>query len=356
MEQPHNEEGLKMHHVGDGSSFVSVTGDEYFDIFPVWDWQKIPGTTVVQKPVLPHWKHIARRGLTDFVGGVSDGKYGAVAMDFKSAHDPLQARKAWFFFDDEYVCLGSSITAQADYPVVTTLNQCLLDSNVVVRSKKAEVTLHKGVHSLAQVSWIFHDSVGYVFTAPQKVNIGNTTSTGKWSDINHQASASADPVSKEVFSAWLDHGVRPQSATYEYIVLPASTPGQVDRYAKDSPVEILANSSALQAVHHRALSRTAIVFYEPGTIRTADNVSISANSACVVMARTNGKGIEELVVSDPTQKLAKLQLRVSAMIEVSGANWTSSWDKKEKQSVIDIELPQAGYAGQSVVLAIPLPQ
>src|SRR5690606_36266903 len=76
MEQPHNEEGLKMHHVGDGSNFVPLSGQEYYDIFPVWDWQKIPGTTVVQKPVHPHWKEIAKWGLTHFVGGASDGRYG----------------------------------------------------------------------------------------------------------------------------------------------------------------------------------------------------------------------------------------------------------------------------------------
>lgn len=159
-EQPHNEEGLKMHHLGDGSNFISITGKEYFDIFPVWDWQKIPGTTAVQKPVHPHWKEIAKKGLTDFVGGVTDGKYGAVAMDFKSSHDPLKARKAWFFFEDEYVCLGSSITSEAETPVVTTLNQCLLNSDVAVQSKKNRLILQKGKHELHNVNWIIHGGVG----------------------------------------------------------------------------------------------------------------------------------------------------------------------------------------------------
>ena len=73
VEVPHNEEGLKNHHFADGSNFLSRTGREYIDIFPVWDWQKIPGTTVVQKPALPHWNQIVKKGLTDFVGGVSNG-------------------------------------------------------------------------------------------------------------------------------------------------------------------------------------------------------------------------------------------------------------------------------------------
>jgi chondroitin AC lyase len=33
---------------------------------------------------------------------------------FKSVHDPLKAHKAWFFFDNEYVCLGAGINSDAD--------------------------------------------------------------------------------------------------------------------------------------------------------------------------------------------------------------------------------------------------
>src|SRR5690606_24867433 len=130
-----------------------------FNIYPVWDWQKIPGTTVVQKPELPHWKEIAKKGLTDFVGGVSDGEYGAATFDFASAHDPLKARKSWFFFDREYVSLGAGIKSEASYPVVTTINQTLLDSEVVVKRKDASEKLQAGQHILEGVSWVFHGKI-----------------------------------------------------------------------------------------------------------------------------------------------------------------------------------------------------
>ncbi|HMD01043.1 MAG TPA: polysaccharide lyase family 8 super-sandwich domain-containing protein, partial [Ferruginibacter sp.] len=74
MEQPHNEEGILNHHYSDGASFITRTGKEYYDIFPVWDWVKIPGTTITQKPSIPHWNQLAKKGLRDFVGGVTDGK------------------------------------------------------------------------------------------------------------------------------------------------------------------------------------------------------------------------------------------------------------------------------------------
>jgi chondroitin AC lyase len=143
MEQPHNEEGLKMHHFADGSNFISLTGEEYFNIFPVWDWLKIPGATIVQSPSVPHWNEIAKKGLSEFVGGVTDGIYGATAFDFQSPHDPLKAHKAYFFFDKEYVSMGSGISSDTSYPVFTTINQCLLTSDVVVKAADNVATLKR---------------------------------------------------------------------------------------------------------------------------------------------------------------------------------------------------------------------
>ncbi len=56
----------------------------------------------------PHWQQLAKKGLTDFAGGVSDGRYGVAAFDFASVHDPLKAHKLGSF-DKEIVCLGAGI-------------------------------------------------------------------------------------------------------------------------------------------------------------------------------------------------------------------------------------------------------
>ena len=159
MEEPYNGEGLMNHHRGDGTNYLSRTGDEYFDLAPVNDWQKIPGATIVQKPQLPSEKEIQKRGLTDFAGAVTDGKYGAVAFDFKSPHDPLQAKKGWFFFDNEYVCLGAGISSDSKFPVATTLNQCLLKGNVVVHAKDQSSILSNGNREIKEVQWMLHDGV-----------------------------------------------------------------------------------------------------------------------------------------------------------------------------------------------------
>lgn len=82
---------------------------------------KMPGENEIQK-----W------GLTDYVGAVTDGTYGAVGFDFKSPHTGLAAKKVWFFFDKTYVCLGTNISSRMKNQVLTTVNQCLLNGEVTV--------------------------------------------------------------------------------------------------------------------------------------------------------------------------------------------------------------------------------
>lgn len=353
MEEPYNEEGLKNHHFADGSNFISVTGKEYFDIFPVWDWQKIPGTTIVQKPALPHWKQITKKGLGTFVGGVTNGIYGASAIDFISPHDPLKARKSWFFFDREFVCLGSAITSEAAYPVNTTLNQCLLNDKVVIKANKEHTQLKTGVHQLKDVSWIAHHGVAYIFPSTADAHLNNSPATGNWRQINHHPWATEEPVQKDVFTLWLDHGTKPQNASYAYIVVPGMDASSIDNYNKRSEITILANTPETQAVQHKGLNRTMIVFYQPGKIKVSNELTITAGDQCMVMLQTSGKTISELVVSDPTRILRTIQLSVNTQIETKGLNWQSSWNKKMKTSVIKIDLPtDEALAGTSVVLQL----
>ncbi|WP_343703573.1 polysaccharide lyase family 8 super-sandwich domain-containing protein [Chitinophaga sp.] len=311
MEEPHNEEGIKNHHYGDGSFFISRTGQEYFNIYPVWDWQKIPGATILQKADVPHWKQLAKKGRTHFAGGVSDGVYGAAAFDFASVHDPLKAHKAWFFFDNEIVCLGAGIHADTALPVLTTLNQCLLNKQVAVGANNKTTTLKTGKHALQNVSWVWHDSVAYVFPQPAGVNITNGEATGNWRQITHQAWATTATVREHVFSLWLDHGVQPQNASYAWVAVPNTSTASAAAYSKNMPVKILANTPALQAVQHTGLQRTGVVFYEAGSVKVNDRLTLAATQPCIVMIKADGAAVTALTVAEPTQKLASLQLKVN---------------------------------------------
>ena len=100
-----NEENLSGYHLADGALYLYQGGDEYTDIFPVWDWRKIPGVTCAQTDI-PAFKTSSIE--SDFVGGVSDGTHGCAALDY--VRDGVVAKKAWFFGANSVVCLGAGIS------------------------------------------------------------------------------------------------------------------------------------------------------------------------------------------------------------------------------------------------------
>ena len=351
MEVPYNSEGLFNHHRGDGVNHISVTGDEYYNIWPVYDYQKIPGTTVMQKQQMPEPREIQKLGETDFVGAVTDGIYGAAAFDFKSPHDPLIARKAWFFFDDEYVCLGAGISCKEDdLPVVTTLNQCLLRDDVTISSNNNKTIIEKGENEYNDVDWVFHDGIGYVFPETVSVHIKNSEASGSWWRINKQSDSPKEEITLDVFKIWLDHGNRPSDEKYEYIVVPAASANKLAESKKN--VEIIANSPYLQAVKQNKLQMFQAVFYKAGEVEINDDFKLVTDNPGIVMLKMNGDKVEKISVADPNREMKQFHLSISEKIDNPGEYLNAVWDENEKLTHITILLPQGNYAGDSVTIKL----
>lgn len=350
MEIPYNSEGLLNHYLGNGSNFISRSGTEYYDIFPVFDYQKIPGATLVQYPDFPPPEEIQQAGITDFVGGVTDGIFGAAAFDFKSKHDSIEAKKAWFFFDGRYLCLGAGISSAAGSPVVTTLNQCLLKPGTVVMAGGKRDRPSGGTHNPQQLSWIWHDSVGYVFPDFQEVHLSNKTQTGSWYRISRQSNSSREQLSRDVFKLWIDHGLRPRNANYAYFVIPATSEEEVARFSAGNYMEILANGPDLQAVEDTREGIVQMVFYAPGAVTAGGNMQITAGTPGMLMIRSSDKGIGAITVSDPTRKLDTFRFSINKKIEATGENVSTSWDPDEERTEILVKLPSGDYAGKSVTV------
>lgn len=351
MEQPYNSEGLLNHYRGDGANHIYTRGDEYFDIAPVYDYQKIPGTTIMQMPEFAPENEIQKLGLTDFVGAVTDGKYGAAAFDFHSPHDPLIARKSWFFFDKEYVCLGAGISGRnKDLSVVTTLNQCLLKDDVTISKKAQKSMVSKGAQELDEIDWVYHDGIGYVFPNPSKINLKNSEATGSWWKINKQTDSPKDEVSLNVFKLWIDHGKRPSDAAYEYIVVPATSVDEMEQNTSKESIQILSNTPEIQGVKHLKLEICQIVFYTSGEVEVAPGITVKSESPAIVMVKIHDNKITDISATDPTRQLSKINLSVSTKIEKVGDGFAVSWDASKKKSDISIALPQGDYAGQSVTI------
>lgn len=352
MEEPYNSEGLLNHHRGDGANHISRTGDEYFDIFPVFDYQKVPGATIMQKENLPAPNQIQKLGQTDFVGAVTDGIYGAVAFDFKSPHDPLIARKSWFFFDEEYVCLGAGISCKQQLPVVTTVNQCLLRGEVTLSSGNQKSVIARGEDQFENVNWIFHDGVGYVFPEPAEVQLKNNAATGSWWDISKQSDSPKEKVSMDVFKLWLDHGKRPSDESYQYIVVPATSEEKIEQNSSKKNIAILANTPQIQAAMNTELGICQAVFYKGGELYMADNLKLVIDNPGIMMLKMKNGQITEVSVADPNRELMRFNFSVALKIEKSGENFRAVWNADKKTTNFSIDLPQDNYAGNSVTIKL----
>lgn len=352
MEVPYNSEGLLNHHYADGSNFISRTGQEYYNIWPVYDWQKIPGTTVVQKPSLPPETEIQKRGLTEFVGAVTNGKIGAAVFDFKCLIDPLAAKKSWFFFEDEYVCLGTGINYSGDLPVVTTINQSLSVGNVVAMKGSGRSVINKGENRIENVKWILHDEIAYIFPEPADLFLSDKAQTGSWYRINQQSDSPKDEISMEVFKIWMDHGRRPSNAGYSYIVVPSVSEEELSSVNAEKNIEILANTADIQAVRHNILNVCQIVFFRAGEIQVTPGMNIRMDSPGLIMVRMEGKNIKEISVSDPSRSLGRIHFSASVRIDKRGNDYKAVWDEAKGLTEISVDLPQGVYAGQSVTVLL----
>jgi chondroitin AC lyase len=352
MEEPYNSEGLLNHHRGDGANHISRTGDEYYDIFPVFDYQKVPGATIMQKENLPAPNQIQKLGETNFVGAVTDGIYGAAAFDFKSPHDPLIARKSWFFFDNEYVCLGAGISCKQQLPVATTINQCLLRGDVTLSVNNRKSVIAKGEKQFEHVDWIFHDGIGYVFPEPAEIQLKNSAATGSWWDISKQSDSPKEEVSLDIFKLWVTHGERPSDASYEYIVVPATSVEKLEQNSSKNNITILANTPEIQAVMNTDLEICQAVFYKGGEVEIAENLNLLSDNPGIVMLKMNNGQPGEISVTDPNRELTRFNLSVSVKIEKNGENFSTVWDADKGITHISIELPQDNYAGDSVTIQL----
>ena len=128
------------------------------------------------------------------------------------------------------------------------------------------------------------------------------------------------------FELWFDHGVSPENATYEYVLLPGMDAAETQSYASSPDIEILSNTPEVQAVREKNTGVSAYVFWQAGSF---DGITVT--QPMMVMTRETDAGLE-LSVSDPTHKLqsASITLEGSYSLQeadsrITAANQTGSF-------------------------------
>ena len=325
-----NKENLYGRYMPDGATNIQVNGPEYFNIMPIWEWDKIPGTTSrnyqQDRLTTVNW---GETGYNAFSGGVSDGIYGATAYDLK--YDSVSAKKAWFFFDQQIVCLGAGINSNTPEEVTTTVNQAWLNGNVKLpdhQTVKAEQLIN---YDAKKQPWFYHANIGYYFPNGGALSLSTKKQTGNWFKINN--SFSKDEISGDVFKFWINHGVNPHDASYAYIVMPALKSEKAMEAYDPKTITILSNTADQQAVYHQQLNMLQAVFYKPSQLEM-EMFSITVDKPCILMIKEVNGNKKQLFISDPLYKEKSINVVYK--------------DKRTgKSNSMKIDLPNGPYLGST---------
>lgn len=310
-----NSENLRGWFTGDGMNYL-YNGDlkQFCDGFwPTVDAYRLPGITcdptAVKTPPDVVSGYLRAKGETSttaypWVGGAKLGNYGAAGMQLDTWGVSLTAKKSWFMFDDEIVCLGAGITSTDGRPIETIIENRKLNSIgsnpfTVNSTQKSQVLGWS--ENLAQVQWAHlggnlpGSDIGYYFPQPASIYATREARTGSFSEIN--ADGSSDPITRNYLRMNFSHGSNPANATYQYAILPGRDANRTAQYSLAPHFSVLKNDANVQAVSETSLGITAANFWTDSS-QSAGVISVNKKSS--VLVQNDGTYLT-VAICDPTQ-------------------------------------------------------
>lgn len=301
-----NNENLKGGNLSLGSTCIRTDGSEYYNIFSMWDWERVPGTTstIGSTGVKGEW---GVKGKTSFVGGITIPEYSL--MTYAMNANQVKANKSYFCFNDIILCLGTNINSSLKKEVYTTINQCFLDKRLEIYSKQSKLKYNYFFDEKNNnINKIIHKDIIYYLPNTTNLGVKSEKRTGNWNDIN--ASGNKTPESADIFSIVISHGIAPINASYSYIIAPF-------RATMDEEIlnfSIVANDESLQAVLDKKNNILQIVFLQPSKLHIS-NATIGVNAPIIMIIRNLNQENTEFFVAEPTQQLKNVTITYNNKIQ-----------------------------------------
>jgi len=279
-----NEENLKGDLLNSGDGYFISNGNEYYDLMPFWDWQKLPGITNFKGDI----KNKIRQ--QKFVGNVSDGGCGLAVMDYslEKNDQSLKAKKFWASYKNITVALIAGIkTKNLAKSAFTVLDQCRWQGDVTLN--RMGNILQEKIHNYDHIDWVYQNHFVYIPLGKDSIEIQLKNKTASWSEINK--SENSEIVKDKIFMPLMIHS--PANTASGYVVAFASTPQQAEVIANNPSWKILRNDSICQAV---AFDKKTVMaaFYKAEKTRLS-NLFISVNKPCLILVSEGA-----IYISDPS--------------------------------------------------------
>ena len=310
-----NNENVKGWYIGDGMTYVYGTDSETFtEYWPTVDRYHLPGVTNSLRERGD--KSGERRGQTTskaWVGGSCNGKEAFVGMDMISWNKATEMRKSYFMTDDGAILIAASNINSKDGEVHTTIdNRIIKDGKIILNGK--EIKEDTVIENPQNISLNFNENykgenIGYKIVYAPQLNLKKETRTGSWKNIG---GTSTEEITKDYFTAYINHGKNPKKSGFAYIILPMYTQEEVDNYDV-SRFEIVKLDKEAHIIKDKKSGVTGINFWKDSPTK---ELGIKAYSTLSVLLKENDEFLE-LWVSDPTQLASyKSVLEVDGKYEV----------------------------------------
>lgn len=337
-----NGENLKGWYTAHGNTFLyNADLGQFSDAFwPTVNAYRLPGTTVTSSP-LPDAYGWHRVSSKSWIGGAALlNQYGAVGMEpedyrlepedyrLEQEEEPLTALKSWFLFDEEVVAIGSDIRAQGRYSVETIVENRKLNDNgnndfMIDGVIQPNEPGWKG--EWKSVSWMHlkghkdGDDIGTFFPGRSAIHALREVRVGRWSDLTkgeNLPEGATGPLSRSYLTVWHDHGVRPESQAYAYVLLPGASAQQTASYASSPQIDIIERSSEAHAVYHKGLQLLCINYWKDGS-KTVGEVTCHQKASLLLKESAD---VLDLAVADPTHRndaVLEIEMRRTACRVIS---------------------------------------
>ena len=291
-----------------------------------WDWNRMPGATTVHLPFdmldSPLKGTLMERNDSRFPGVSSlEGRNGMMAFtyvekDRENFCAGATATKSVFCFDNRIIYIGSGIsnTENYGYPTETTLFQLRLDEKdgmiLDINDDYFGDFPFPSTYRFAEDGQaVLNDILGNVFIIPDAAGLTVVKQTQTSPSDTKKKEGTGDFV-----TAYIDHGVSPQNASYEYMMLIQPSGKEKKLYSKNLPYTVIRRGSDAHVVNDHITGITAYACYEAyDSAASADGFAglpkgkdakpylpiSSIDAQTMVMERTTGDGTVVMSICTP---------------------------------------------------------
>ena len=276
---------------GTAQVFTEPSAKESGYVREGWDWNRWPGGTAIHLPYemldSPLAGTLMEKNDSRFPGVSSlEGQNGCLAFtyvekDRKNFCAGATATKSVFCFDNRIVHIGTGITNRSQYPTETTLYQLAL----VDRTEEVDINdVYSGafpyshmVSDHGQVVLTDTKKNFYIIKDGYGLNVVKMNQTSPSDEMKKDASG-------DFITAYLNHGISPQNASYEYMMLVKPSTKEVKSYSKKAPYEVIKADDSAHVVKDTPTGITAYIIYK---VYNGDGTLVSsADAETIVMERT----------------------------------------------------------------------